>query len=249
VVSRRLATIAPQAAPQLGPQAASRARLAALSVALWAALAGCGSSDLAVDAAVDAARPDAIDAPMGVPDLQFVAARMVGSVQIGETLFMAGDCAVLEGCVAAPGRRRLLRFDTVTANLGTGDLVLGLTPPAGERNETFEWSQCHMHHHFGSYTSYELVSGADVVVTGRKQSFCLEDREQVVAGTPRRFSCFDQGISRGWADTYNQNVACQWIDVTDVAPGAYTLRVVVNPLRLLPESDYDNNVFTVEVQL
>ena len=66
---------------------------------------------------------------------------------------------------------------------------------------------------------------------------------------PTGYSCLRQGISRGWADVYTSDLPCQWIDVTDLPPGRYTLRLVVNPLRTLPESDYDNNLFTIDVQL
>jgi hypothetical protein len=165
--------------------------------------------------------------------------------------FAADDCAVTEGCVGASGRRRLLRFATVTANLGSGDLIVGMPPPPGESNDVFQWSPCHMHHHVANYASYELLDQAGTtVITGRKQAFCLEDVEQVQPGAPATgYSCGDQGISRGWADVYSRYLPCQWIDVTGVPLGNYTLRVVVNPLHTLPESDTTNNVFTVGVTI
>ena len=61
-----------------------------------------------------------------------------------------------------------------------------------------------MHHHVTNYASYELVDGDGVVVTARKQAFCLEDDEQVQLGAqPTGYSCANQGISRGWADVYS----------------------------------------------
>jgi len=42
---------------------------------------------------------------------------------------------------------------------------------------------------------------------------------------------------------------CQWLDITDVAPGAYSLRVTINPDRVLTESNYDNNETTVPVTI
>jgi hypothetical protein len=191
----------------------------------------------------------AIDAPMGIPDLQFVAAEMTQSVLITRNDFLPDACEVVESCVGAPGGRTLLRFDTVSANRGTADLVVGVPPPPGESNDVFEWSPCHMHHHVRNYASYELLDATGtVVLTARKQSFCLEDDENIQPGVPPTgYSCTDQGITRGWADVYSRYLPCQWIDITDVAAGTYTLRVVANPLRTLRESNYDNNTFTVLV--
>jgi hypothetical protein len=190
----------------------------------------------------------AADAPLAVPDLQFVSDEM-GSTFFDQHTFRADDCEVVEGCVAAAGERELLRFRTVTTDTGSADLVVGMTPPPGESNDVFEWSPCHMHHHFRNYTSYELVNSTGVVVTGRKQSFCLSDNEQVQPGFPSNaYSCTNQGISRGWADVYDSDLPCQWIDITGVPSGTYTLRIILNPLHRIVESDYTNNVFSVDVQ-
>jgi hypothetical protein len=56
---------------------------------------------------------------------------------------------------------------------------------------------------------------------------------------------FREGISPGSGDLYNSQVQYQWIDVTGLRPGNYTLRGVVNSSRILVESNYSNN--TVDV--
>ena len=210
-----------------------------------------GATDGGLETPPDAG--GALDAPPSsgpaLPDLQFDTARMTDAWVVTNDLFLDhGDCAVIEGCVDQSGRRTLLRFDTITANLGTADLVMGAPPPPGVSNDVFEWSPCHMHHHVRNYASYELLDDTGTVLTARKQSFCLEDGEQVKAGAqPHGYSCVDQGISRGWADVYARGLPCQWIDVTDLAHGTYTLRITVNPLHVIQETDTTNNVFTTTV--
>jgi Lysyl oxidase len=200
---------------------------------------------------IDAAVPDGpavIAPPMGLPDLQLVASLMTNSWVVSSDVFPANDCAVVEGCVGGSGLRLLLRFDTVTANIGAGDVQVGAPPAPGVSNDMFQWSQCHMHHHVTRYTTYELLGPGGVVFTGRKQSFCLEDVQRTSPGLPSRgYTCLNQGISRGWADSYSRGLPCQWIDITDIPSGDYTLRVTVNPDHTLPESDYTNNELTFDV--
>lgn len=212
-----------------------------------------GAIEPMFDAGVDAPPEPGIDAgvdappPRPLPDLYFIENKMRPTWTITMDNFRSTDCEVLEGCVM-PGQRKLLRFDTVTANRGTADLVIGRTPPDGQSTDVFKWSECHRHHHFGDYTAYELLNDTGVVTTGRKQAFCLLDAEQIEPGrTSRGYNCANQGLSRGWADTYSRYLPCQWIDVTDVPSGTYTLRITVNPVHALEESNYDNNVFTHQV--
>ena len=61
---------------------------------------------------------------------------------------------------------------------------------------------------------------------GAKQAFCLLDVQQYVPGSPpARYNCGFQGITAGWADIYTSGLDCQWIDVTGVAEGDYTLEL------------------------
>ena len=62
-----------------------------------------------------------------------------------------------------------------------------------------------------------------------------------------RCSTGHQGISKNCGDLYGRHLDCQWIDVTDVPPGTYQLRLHVNPDRLTPESDYRNNILSCDI--
>jgi hypothetical protein len=183
-----------------------------------------------------------------VPDLELDREKLIDSMKLSTSTFEADDCAIVEGCVAAPGERRLLRFATRTGNIGDGDLYMGKPE---ENPELFTYSDCHRHHHFEGYATYELLDATGtVVLTGHKQAFCLMDYERYGEDAGRaRYNCNKQGISVDWADTYDAYLDCQWVDVTDVPAGDYQLRVSVNPLHIFPELSYENNVSTVPVTL
>jgi hypothetical protein len=113
----------------------------------------------------------------------------------------------------------------------------------------FEYSPCHNHYHFKAYAKFELLDSVQqVVMTGRKQAFCVGDAEPMPGTTtPPFYNCDFMGISVGWSDIYGAGIECQWLDVTDIPPGSYVLRVTVNPDRVFAESNYDNNVASVPV--
>ena len=170
-------------------------------------------------------------------------------------IFVTEDtCELLEGCVGAPGWRTVLLFTTSVPNIGSRDLALGV--PANTP-ELFHYSPCHDHYHFDEFARYELVDADELVVaTGHKQAFCLLDT--ISWAWPfelPQFDCTNQGVSRGFSDFYEAGLPCQWVDITGVEPGEYTLRVILNPPRPehaipeLNERDYTNNglEFVVEV--
>lgn len=182
-----------------------------------------------------------------LPDLSVDAGRFEGSLLLEDQTFEETDCAVVEGCVAGPGLRRLLRFTTSTPNLGTGDLYLGRPE---EHPDQFSWSECHQHYHYEGYAGYALLdSSGAAVVTGRKQAFCLMDSEPVTATGLPVYDCGNQGISVGWADNYGASLDCQWLDVTGVAAGDYTMQITIDPEGQLREVNAGNNSVAVTVSL
>jgi hypothetical protein len=90
------------------------------------------------------------------------------------------------------------------------------------------------------------------LIVGRKQGFCVIDVapyhfDGVEPGPPVYRSCGSfQGIKVGWADQYVPLLACQFVQMTDVAEGVYVLEDHVNPEQLFPESDYTNNSSAVK---
>lgn len=159
--------------------------------------------------------------------------------------FSSNDCEVVEGC-ATVGTHRLLTFTTETRNIGEGDLFIG--NPA--TNLLFEWASCHGHYHFEQFANYSLLdTNGNVVAAGHKVGFCLEDVRawSPTANPATRYNCNNQGIQAGWADVYAAGLPCQYIDITGLDPGNYTLRMVVNPAGLIAESTTNNNVTTVPV--
>lgn len=166
------------------------------------------------------------------------------------------NCAHEEECLASSADglqyndyRNLLRFDSQTMNYGTIDFLPNLQP------HQWLWHSCHGHYHsFEAFIHYDILDADtnEKVAEGHKASFCLEDSFCDTGGYAR-YRCGtglqSQGISVNCGDVYGRHLDCQWIDISDVKPGMYLLRQIVNPDRLVPESDYANNQIQCTVQI
>uniref|UniRef100_A0A3Q3EEA0 Lysyl oxidase homolog n=1 Tax=Labrus bergylta TaxID=56723 RepID=A0A3Q3EEA0_9LABR len=186
-----------------------------------------------------------------VPDPYYIqAASYIQRVQM-----YALRCAAEENCLSRSAYhpsvrdldyRVLLRFPQRVKNQGTADFL-----PMKPRHE-WEWHSCHQHYHsMEAFSNYDLldISTEQKVAEGHKASFCLEDTS-CDPGTRRRFACtaHTQGLGPGCYDTYHANIDCQWIDITDVPPGNYILKVTVNPSQLVQESDFSNNEVRCDIR-
>jgi hypothetical protein len=155
--------------------------------------------------------------------------------------FPADSCAIAEGCVAAPGWRRLLQFTATMHNVGTEDIVIGDVGPDSPivEHDMVSFSECHGHMHFNHYGDFTF---GDDEQLGSKRAFCLEStsRYSNTESSPliHAFDCHNQGTAAGWGDDYIAGLECQWIDITPVVgPVTETLGFEVNPDGFLCEGE------------
>ncbi|XP_063088530.1 protein-lysine 6-oxidase isoform X2 [Cavia porcellus] len=191
----------------------------------------------------------------GLPDLVPDPYYIQASTYVQKMAMYNLRCAAEENCLASSAYRGdvrdydyrvLLRFPQRVKNQGTSDFL-----PSRPRY-SWEWHSCHQHYHsMDEFSHYDLLDAntQSRVAEGHKASFCLEDTS-CDYGYYRRFACtaHTQGLSPGCYDTYAADIDCQWIDITDVQPGNYILKVSVNPSYLVPESDYNNNVVRCDIR-
>ncbi|XP_030049395.1 protein-lysine 6-oxidase isoform X2 [Microcaecilia unicolor] len=191
----------------------------------------------------------------GLPDLVPDPYYIQAAIYVQHTSMYNLRCAAEENCLASTAYRSsvrdydnrvLLRFPQRVKNQGTADFL-----PSRPRY-SWEWHSCHQHYHsMDEFSHYDLLDASSYrkVAEGHKASFCLED-SSCDYGYYRRFACtaHTQGLSPGCYDTYNADIDCQWIDITDVKPGNYILKVSVNPSYIVPESDYSNNIVRCDIR-
>ncbi|XP_022613754.1 protein-lysine 6-oxidase-like isoform X2 [Seriola dumerili] len=190
----------------------------------------------------------------GLPDLVPDPYAIQAGAYVQRMQMYALRCAAEENCLARSAYgpavrdidfRVLLRFPQKVKNQGTTDFL-----PVKPRYQ-WDWHSCHQHYHsmdaFSNYDLLDVVTGRKVA-EGHKASFCLEDTG-CDPGFRRRYACTShtQGLSPGCHDIYAANIDCQWIDITDVPPGNYILKVTVNPNFHVPESDMTNNIVRCDI--
>lgn len=161
------------------------------------------------------------------------------------TTITANDaCLVAEGCVQGFGARQVVRFTTYIDNIGNQDYYIG-SPSQGTGQ--FEWDPCHNHYHYEGYAEYVLFDseGNSMPQIGFKNGFCVLDLTCPNGGVAK-FTCGNMGITAGCADYYSSSLQCQWVDITDVPAGTYTMMMRVN-WDQAPDANnryelrYDNN--------
>lgn len=121
----------------------------------------------------------------------------------------------------------------------------------------------HNHYHVRRMMSYHLWSTRGTL-RDRKIGFCFFDtnpRWLSLPGAPRtaryrESTCGTRsatstrsGISVGWGDRYPWNFAYQWIDITGLPSGTYTLRSAVDLFGYFVESSETNNCSYVRLSI
>jgi hypothetical protein len=183
-----------------------------------------------------------------VPSVHDVSVEFAATVPPGD---------VAEGCAPRTTGLTLLRFAATMINQGQVDVQVGhprcpncrRNPGVVCGNPQFVCAPAdgHNHPHFANQAMYELLDvGGAVVTRGRKQGFCLEDTS-CPEGIRRKYTCGRQGLTAGCADTYHAKLGCQYIEVSDLPPGPYVLRVRLDPYGLIDELDETNNDVEVPV--
>lgn len=179
------------------------------------------------------------------PDLIVDGQELTSSLSVG-TVNGNDVCLIGEGCLSGYGVRDVINFSTRIANIGDADYYIG-QPATG--NSQFVFDQCHGHWHYAGYAMYNIYDSLGVPLqAGFKNGFCVLDL-QCFGGTAK-YGCGDMGISAGCADIYGAGLSCQWLDITNIPAGRYTLVVRVNwdqdPDKLgRQEQRFDNNVAAV----
>lgn len=177
------------------------------------------------------------------PDLWVLEDRLTNSLYADVINNNNDNCLISEGCVSGFGRREVVRFTTHIKNVGDMDYYIGRP---SEQPTQFSYDNCHGHYHYEGYAEYRLANEAgELQPIGFKNGFCVLDLECNDGGNPK-FGCSNMGISSDCGDYYSSGLQCQWIDVTGIPEGRYTLVVTVNWDRSPDalgnfELSYDNN--------
>lgn len=127
----------------------------------------------------------------------------------------------------------------------------------------FEPTDGHDHWHLRSAARYSLWNGRSYEVgPSQKVGFCLIDSTRTDTWAPATAYYTDastefcghrkpdattvtMGVSAGWRDYYDRSLPFQWVDVSDVQPGNYSIRSDVDPDGVIAESAEQNApVFT-----
>ena len=158
------------------------------------------------------------------PDLTMDQPRLQSTLTLQQVTITDG-CAPTEGCVRALGSRYVLRFATRINNIGATDYYIG---SPGSQPQMFNTNNCHGHAHYAGYADYLLFDQANnAIPAGFKNGYCVID-VGCTPGHTGQFGCSNMGITAGCFDEYGTGTTCNWIDITDVPNGTYTLVLRTN---------------------
>ncbi|MGI9005461.1 MAG: lysyl oxidase family protein [Streptosporangiaceae bacterium] len=124
----------------------------------------------------------------------------------------------------------------------------------------FDKNPGHTHWHFEQFAQYRLLNASkSLVVRSQKVGFCIAPTDGVNLLIPHAlwvptFTGFggacgspdalwvQEELPLGWGDTYQQFLAGQAFDVSNLPNGTYYIEVIANPEKVLHESNMKNDV-------
>jgi hypothetical protein len=199
-----------------------------------------------------------------LPDEMVLAAALDGTAPNSDFFITEGydlrPCEVAQCGSLGTTNRRILEFTLVSENVGTATLHFGdpqnILPPYTGLWE-YAGPACG-YYQFTDYADYWIcpssvadcaaATGTDRAAEGGKGSFCFIENYGDAPdwsgpnASCGMYSCSDMGQQPGCADDYYTGLDCQWIDITGVAPGAYTICAWIDPTNRIVELDDDNNI-------
>ncbi len=202
-----------------------------------------------------------------LPDMVVYASEISTSCRITNN-YTPNSCEATLGCATGPGPRRILEFNLVSENVGAATIHFG-SPSSIRAPYTGLWEPNGCGGlAFRNYAAYWICpTGIDCatapmsarLTTGHKESFCFIENypsapDYVCPGgicptCGGIYSCGNMGQRPGCADNYYRGLDCQWIDVTGLATGTYTLCVHIDPTDRIYETRDDNNISCVPVTI
>ena len=109
----------------------------------------------------------------------------------------------------------------------------------------------HDHWHIQGVMLYQMWSDDGQTRRGTKVGFCFLDSRRMFGTTPRTYGMSTcggpndtdnlMGLSVGWGDDYPASFAFQWIDISALPPGDYTVQARADEQDWYVESDEINN--------
>jgi hypothetical protein len=201
------------------------------------------------------------------PDLALAGSSAPGARPRVTTLFVSPDrcsldedceCLVEKGCAFGTGARRMLHVDALPLNIGGADLLLG-NP---ESSPLYSRDSCSQRPFLDDYLRYELLEESGAVILrhdSRLVPRCRASNERGPLEGP--FRCEQQGLAHGLARSFTPDGFrldesstfgvndCPYIDITEVPPGRYEVRVTINPEGVIAESRGDNNSWSFRIQI
>jgi hypothetical protein len=139
--------------------------------------------------------------------------------------------------VAGEGPRRLLRFPLDVVNRGAGPVILALRDAPGVRGVSCDGSLF-----LDDFLRYEIIDAEGARRASGVGDVAITCQLGSMAESSSPFDCDTIGLEPHSYRSYSSNADCQWVDITTLPPGQYTLRASVNADFRLAEQDLGNNV-------